>query len=115
MNLEEIVNNIKTIKNFSLLLKNFNKMNDKQSLILCNVILQHSNIINIDDIGKEKYEKLIKLSIESNNDLAIAYGLINSELDDVTYKKYLEINNSASEHIMLSAAYIKSIELKQNK
>jgi hypothetical protein len=112
MNLEKIVNDIKSIENFSLLLKHFNKLNDKQALMICNIILQHSDIINVSDIGFDKYERLIKLSIESNNDLIIAYGLVNSELDDSTYEKYLETNNNSSDNIILNAVYIKSLKLK---
>lgn len=114
MKLEEIISDICSIKNKSLLLKYFNKMNNISTLLICNIILQHNDLISIDDIGRTSYEKLIKFSVNSNDDLLITYGFINSELDVETYNDYLYLNNQTSETIILLATYIKSIALKHN-
>lgn len=111
MDLEKIINNIRSITDYRLLLKLFSNLNGKSNLLICNIILQHSDLISIKEIGEDTYENLIYLSISSNVDIINAYGFVNSELSENTYNTYLDANNNASANIVEHAVYIKSLKL----
>lgn len=69
--LDNIVNNIKSIDNFSLLSQTVvkNVKNDNNSLLFSNLILEHSDKVNIKDIEKVTVDKLVSMSGASQSSI----------------------------------------------
>ena len=65
--LNSIVDNIKSIDNYSLIIQTITKniKNDNNSLLFSNLILKHSDKVKVKDIEEEALTKLYSMSLKS--------------------------------------------------
>jgi glutaminyl-tRNA synthetase len=84
--LENIVSNIKSIDNFSLLVQTVTKniKNDNNSLLFSNLILNSSDNVSAKDIEKESLVKLYSMSLKSQLASVRIFGIQNL-VKDVYY------------------------------
>lgn len=103
--LKTIIENIKTIDNYSLVNQTIvkNIKNDNNSLLFANLILEHSNKLNPSDIDSEALSKLYTMSLKSQLALvriAVLQNLIHDAVNLENFKptlfklKATEINES---------------------
>lgn len=81
--LSNIIDNIKSIDNFSLLLQTIDKniKNDNNSLLFANLILHHSSKINLFDLEPETLNKLFNMSLKSQLYWVRFFAILNLKTD----------------------------------
>ena len=106
--LKMIIENIKTIDNYSLVNQTIvkNIKNDNNSLLFANLILEHSDKVNPSDIDTEAMSKLYTMSLKSQLALvriAVLQNLIHDTIQLDNFKStLLEIKASEKNEIVLS-------------
>jgi glutaminyl-tRNA synthetase len=85
--LNSIVDNIKSIDNFSLLCQTLvkNVKNDNNSLLFANLILHFSDKVSANDIEQEIVHKLYTMSLKSQLAAVRIFALLNSKKDLVNF------------------------------
>ena len=88
--LKTIVENIKTIDNYSLVNQTIvkNIKNDNNSLLFANLILEHSDKVNPSDIDSEALSKLYTMSLKSQLALVRIAALQNLIHDTVNFENF---------------------------
>mgnify|MGYP006196719817 FL=1 len=88
--LKTIVDNIKTIDNYSLVNQTVvkNIKNDNNSLLFANLILEHSDKVNPSDIDSEALSKLYTMSLKSQLALVRIAALQNLIHDTVNFENF---------------------------
>jgi glutaminyl-tRNA synthetase len=88
--LKTIIENIKTIDNYSLVNQTIvkNIKNDNNSLLFANLILEHSNKLNPSDIDSEALSKLYTMSLKSQLALVRIAALQNLTHDTVNFENF---------------------------
>ena len=88
--LNTIIENIKTIDNYSLVNQTIvkNIKNDNNSLLFANLILEHSDKVNPSDIDSEALSKLYTMSLKSQLALVRIVALQNLTHDTVNFENF---------------------------
>jgi glutaminyl-tRNA synthetase len=88
--LKTIIENIKTIDNYSLVNQTIvkNIKNDNNSLLFANLILEHSDKVNPSDIDSEALSKLYTMSLKSQLALVRIAALQNLTHDTVNFENF---------------------------
>jgi glutaminyl-tRNA synthetase len=88
--LKSIVDNIKTIDNYSLVNQTIvkNIKNDNNSLLFANLILEHSDKVKPSDIDSEALSKLYTMSLKSQLALVRIAALQNLTHDTVNFENF---------------------------
>ena len=106
--MKTIVENIKTIDNYSLVNQTIvkNIKNDNNSLLFANLILEHSDKVNPSDIDSEALSKLYTMSLKSQLALvriAVLQNLIHDSVNFENFKPTLfELKATEKNEIVVS-------------
>ena len=81
--IKNIVDNIKSIDNYSLIIQSLvkNIKNDNNSLLFSNLILQHSDKVQVKDIEEEALTKLYTMSLKSQMAAVRILAVENLQID----------------------------------
>ena len=85
-----IIENIKSIDNYSLIINTISKniKNDNNALLLANLILKYSDKVSSKDIESESLHKLYNMSIKSNLLSVRIFGIQNLKNDGVHFNNF---------------------------
>ena len=98
--LKPIVDNIKSIDNYSLIINTIvkNIKNDNNALLFANLILKYSEKVNTKDIEIEQLTKLYSMSLKSQLVAVRIVAIENLKVDEVSFNNFLtqlsELKNS---------------------
>ena len=88
--LNNIVDNIKSIDNYSLIIQSLvkNIKNDNNSLLFSNLILQHSDKVQVKDIEEEALTKLYTMSLKSQMAAVRILAVENLQIDLENFNRF---------------------------